>query len=458
MSDVDEHGTGRRATGLAWAVVLLVCAALAGNAAREKHGGDGDAALRSPVSQIDLKLLVAERSLGRTWATEPDVSRRLAQPDAGPGTARLPAAAVAAELLGAAAGRARLDAYEQSGARTPDDDAAAALLRTLWATDAADEIAARADALTDAERQTLATRLSWAGRLAARPAGTRDGAGRAQVLGEARRLGATLLIVAAIAAALFVTSLVLLGGAAIGAATGRFRARFDVRRCEGVPLLPTFAAWLTVLGATVLASRALPWIGVIGMPLSLLALVWPARRVGWTRLRVALGWTRGRGLLREIMWGVAAYVAGLPIVFAGFIASALLAMLARRLGLPADASHPIVHGLPGADTAAFAGTLFLAAVAAPFLEETFFRGALYGHLRGATRTWSRSASVLVSAVTSALLFAAVHPQSWIGVPVIASLGVAFALAREWRGSLIAPMVAHALTNAGTLSLARTLLS
>ena len=46
----------------------------------------------------------------------------------------------------------------------------------------------------------------------------------------------------------------------------------------------------------------------------------------------------------------------------------------------------------------------------------------------------------------ALLFAAIHPQGWVGVPVLTGIAMSFAFIREWRGSIVAPVVAHALNN------------
>jgi membrane protease YdiL (CAAX protease family) len=46
-----------------------------------------------------------------------------------------------------------------------------------------------------------------------------------------------------------------------------------------------------------------------------------------------------------------------------------------------------------------------------------------------------------------LVFAAIHPQGWVAIPVLGSIALILAALREYRGSLIAPMTAHALNNA-----------
>jgi membrane protease YdiL (CAAX protease family) len=76
-------------------------------------------------------------------------------------------------------------------------------------------------------------------------------------------------------------------------------------------------------------------------------------------------------------------------------------------------------------------------VGAPFFEELFFRGALFGALR-ARFPW------VASAVISAILFAIVHPPvNWL--PIF-GLGFGMATMREMRQSLVPSIVAHFLQN------------
>ena len=101
--------------------------------------------------------------------------------------------------------------------------------------------------------------------------------------------------------------------------------------------------------------------------------------------------------------------------------------------------------------------LFLiAVVAAPLVEEILFRGVLYAHLRGATGAWRRFLSIAFAAVVSAAVFAIIHPQGPIFAPVLAGLAVGFCVGREWRGSIYASIVAHAVNNAIVLSLSMLL--
>ena len=80
---------------------------------------------------------------------------------------------------------------------------------------------------------------------------------------------------------------------------------------------------------------------------------------------------------------------------------------------------------------------------APLVEETLFRGVFYSHCR-------RWMAWPVAGTITGFVFAAIHPQ-WIWfVPGLASIGLVFAMIREWRGSLIGPIAAHALHN-GTIA-------
>jgi membrane protease YdiL (CAAX protease family) len=96
----------------------------------------------------------------------------------------------------------------------------------------------------------------------------------------------------------------------------------------------------------------------------------------------------------------------------------------------------------------------LVSLLAPLVEETMFRGVLYRHLREAS-IWLRPLlSALLSATVVSFVFAVIHPQGLLGVPALMGLAYAFALAREWRDTLIPSMVAHGINNgvAFTLSI------
>ena len=178
-------------------------------------------------------------------------------------------------------------------------------------------------------------------------------------------------------------------------------------------------------------NPALVW---LMLPLAL----WPlARGASGDQLRMGLGWhTNGkgaRGVFKEMTCGVVGYLAGLPIFLAGVILTIILLVVTQS-----EAQHPISerldHSLWG-----IVSLYLLAVVWAPVVEETFFRGALFAHSRVFL-------PALLSGLIVGLLFAAIHPQGWAAIPALTSLALVFALIREWRGSLIGSITAHALHN------------
>lgn len=180
----------------------------------------------------------------------------------------------------------------------------------------------------------------------------------------------------------------------------------------------------------------------------------------WARLRGAdramfkdaMGWHTGRGVFREIGAGVVGYVTCLPIFALGIGATLILAAIVSLFqsgdAPSAPPTHPILNEIQAGNVWAMLGVYLVASVWAPFVEESLFRGALFHHLRGRLHP-------LLAALAVGFVFAAIHPQGLIAIPALMSLGVVFCLLREWRGSLIAPMTAHALHN-GTLMTAMIL--
>ena len=86
--------------------------------------------------------------------------------------------------------------------------------------------------------------------------------------------------------------------------------------------------------------------------------------------------------------------------------------------------------------------IFLAVSVAPLAEEFIFRFFLYGV---AKRYFGKTAALIVSA----LLFAAVHGHLPSFAPLFV-LGSCLAIAYEWSGSILVPMMMHALFNSVTL--------
>ncbi|MDO5653180.1 MAG: type II CAAX endopeptidase family protein [Brachymonas sp.] len=98
-------------------------------------------------------------------------------------------------------------------------------------------------------------------------------------------------------------------------------------------------------------------------------------------------------------------------------------------------------------------------VMAPLGEELFFRGLLYRSLRDGVARWlPMLPSAALGMVLSSLLFAVMHvgdgqDTQW---PALFVMGILMALSYEWTGSLLAPMMVHALNNMLALAQAMAL--
>jgi membrane protease YdiL (CAAX protease family) len=248
-------------------------------------------------------------------------------------------------------------------------------------------------------------------------------------------------------------------------ASGNLRGGLGGPSFVGGVYAEAFAVWMLVYGGFLLGARFIPvpagmrlLLSGAGMLVTLaVALTWPVvRGVRWRQVRRDIGWVPGRGVAVEVLWGVGSYVMALPLVAVGLVITLLLINLrthvadagGRRLSFSPDQgpSHPIGPILMQADWWGVLQVLLLASVLAPFVEETMFRGVLYRHLRDASARLGGAVSALLSAAGVSFVFAVIHPQGWLGVPVLMTLAFSFALVREWRWSLAASMTMHALNN------------
>jgi membrane protease YdiL (CAAX protease family) len=231
---------------------------------------------------------------------------------------------------------------------------------------------------------------------------------------------------------------------------GRLRRTYVPDPAAGTVYLEGFAIYLVlfILGFGLirryfhLENLQWEWFALLIIPV---VMMWLFRNgAGSEEQRYALGWHAGKGLLREVGAGIAGYLAGLVVMTVGFLVTYLLM---KQTGISPE--HPLIHILQG-NIWHVLGLYALVSVFAPFLEETMFRGALFHHLR---RRWGWA----ISAAIVAFIFAVIHPQGWVAVPVLGSIAIVLAALREWRGSLIAPMVAHACNNFVVLTFALAVL-
>ncbi|MEN6357761.1 MAG: type II CAAX endopeptidase family protein [Armatimonadota bacterium] len=147
-----------------------------------------------------------------------------------------------------------------------------------------------------------------------------------------------------------------------------------------------------------------------------------------------------------LKWGLGTYLAALPFFgAAAYISQLLDRTIFRGIKTP---EHPLTPYFTGGEGTSFVVVIILGALIAPLVEEIFFRGVLYGALRGRMRVWG-------AAVFSAAIFAFGHPLPEYFLPIFV-LGVAFAFVRERTGSLMPSMIAHGLHNGAAIILVRLL--
>lgn len=158
------------------------------------------------------------------------------------------------------------------------------------------------------------------------------------------------------------------------------------------------------------------------------------RGMGVESVKTAFGWYSGKGVLKEVGSGLVGYLTGLPLIICGCLTTFIIM---KYTG--AQPVHPIVHQFRDAGVIKLLWLFTLACILAPLIEETLFRGLFYQYLRFRN-------PVFKSALITGLLFAVVHPQGYAAIPALGMIGAVLALIREWRGSLIAPVIAHGLNN------------
>jgi membrane protease YdiL (CAAX protease family) len=401
---------------VSWLVVLICVGAIViqGQLSRRDSAG----ATSAPSEDVDFPtVLVGKYTVGigeRAPASADQAIASLEQQAKSP-IQKLAVATVAAEVKDAQSAIDRLEAI-------PSDDAAA--LRAWY------------------QQQTplpadLVDRLDWFGEMAQVYGKPDSDPQRSDVMASASSVLVILLVMfiglslAAVAGlGLLVTAIVLL-------AMGKLRFSVATPRGPTAVYIEAFAIWIALfLGGAIVTNVLLPIdsvaISVAPLVLAFAALLaWPGLRgVSWDVLRDDWGLHAGKNVFVEMFWGIVGYLAGLPILAAMVMLSMVLAKMTGQ-----QVSHPIVDEIR--DHALVVA--LLAAVFAPITEEIVFRGALLSHLRG---TWG----IVVASLINGLVFAAIHPQGLAGIPVLMAIGTILGLIRQWRGSLVSTMTAHALNN------------
>ena len=357
---------------------------------------------------------------------------------------KLHIAMIAGEILGKDQALAKLSAIEHSPDSKPSREQLSDIetLRKIYSS--------KATALDSSRRDQLLRRHDYFARVALSYGVDKDTEPRKSIEAGGIRATITLGFAGLAMLLLLLAGLGLFIAAVVLWRKGRLGRAYVPDPGAGPLYLEGFAIYLVlfILGFGLLRRHfrlenlQWEWFALLILPV---VLFWFFRNgAGSKEQRLALGWHTGKGVIREVGAGIAGYLAGLVVVVAGFFVTYLLV---KQTGISPE--HPLIYILQG-NIWHVLGLYALVSVFAPFMEETMFRGALFHHLR---RRWGWA----ISALAVAFIFAVIHPQGWVAVPVLGSIAIVLAALREWRGSLIAPMVAHACNNFIVLTFALAVL-
>lgn len=309
------------------------------------------------------------------------------------------------------------------------------------------------EGINEEERVELESEVGWFSRLAPSP-GLESPPGAMEIRTRS-------MLLAGIGGLFFMAALlgIVAGGILLFLFVHRERVEGGVRLFDrgqtpqGI-MLECFALYLGIMAGGEWIARFLHpgmMVSVYGLSVAI-PLLWPrVRGIRWKSFARSIGFHTGRGFWKEVGAGFVGYLGVIALASIGIFLTLLLAFTVEKAGgmmnpgeggggAPlAPETHPIVGWIYTGGWQARILCLLLAAGFAPFFEELLFRGALHRYLRGRY-------GFVASALLTGLIFAALHPQGWLGIPALAAMGVGFSLIREWRDSLIAPMVAHAINN------------
>lgn len=328
--------------------------------------------------------------------------------------------------------------------------------------------------LDSTEQAELVDALGWFGEIALHPEQRGSGAARSSWLTKSLTIMILLSVLVLLGIGGLLLGLVLLILVIVFACQRRLRHAFGPgARSDGL-LAETFAIWMLVFFAVQyglgvlfehvpsLQGSQLLLTGIV-QGATALVVFWPVLRGdSWARTRRAIGLTTGPSdagsFWREIGWGCCGYLMLLPLMLIGILLVLGLTWLVTPaptgtdFGPGTSPSHPILLFVADGSLWTIVQVYFVASIVAPVLEEILFRGVLYRQLRTATTRWRIGWSVACSTLVVAIVFAAIHPQGLLAIPALAMIAVGLALMREWRGSLLAPIVMHGCSNGVVVTL------
>lgn len=323
-------------------------------------------------------------------------------------------------------------------------------------------------ALTTEEAQRLTARHGWYGTLLVTHGEGFDGGARAKMVSNAA------WIIVLMMGAIFVFGTAFFGGIIAAAAMGvmvmqgKIKPHFRSPAAGGSVYLETAAVFVLAflvfklavepILSLVISDRTALVGAILALQWALVPTIfWPRLRgVSWKQWRADIGFAPvgGRSVVREIGAGIFGYFAALPLL-AVAMAITILIVFARVLfqgggpggegGGPTAPKNPIADMISQAPLWQLLMLFALATVWAPIVEECIFRGCLYRHVRSRV-------GVLLAALMTAGAFAFMHGYAVMLLLPVFTIGLIFAFIREWRGSIVSTITAHAMHNATVLTL------
>lgn len=312
--------------------------------------------------------------------------------------------------------------------------------------------------LTDDEIATLKDKLGWFGRLSAAQ-GDPKAADRAALFAGSDALVIMMVLIGAGMSFAVLAGCILFIFAVVMLVTRRITTSFVPPAPGGSVYIETVAVFILGFIALKLVTGMFEdmypvdpprWVGPVHLGLQwLLALIplYPLfRGVSFPQWREQIGLAAPKGVAREIGVGILAYFAGLPIFLTGLLISVILKffvdLVQSQFGSgPSNApiSNPVFDAIVSSNPLMLVLLFSLVTLWAPFVEEAIFRGAFFRHLRSRL-------GLFLAAIASAMIFGGMHGYELVMLGPVISLGVVFALMREWRGSIIPCITAHMLHN------------
>ena len=317
-----------------------------------------------------------------------------------------------------------------------------------------------ADILNEDQKQQLKDRLGFSGELVLNPPESKT-ADRARLASKSQTAAISAVVGVVLGVLFFLFGIVALLFILTYVMTGSSPAQFVAENDAHNAYVETFALWLiTFFGVQILVGHlellTTNQQRLIANPIfffgSLIVLLWPILRgVPASKMLADIGWTPKK-VFRNTFLSVPSYAAWLPAVMVGFfivfvlISVAPLPTTVGEFAVPAMPGHPIQEMLSGGDMLTWVTVVIAACIAAPIVEETMFRGVLYRHLRGLSMKYGKAFSIAMSALVNGFIFASLHPQGILAVPLLTTLAIGFSLVREWRDSLWTSILMHAFNN------------